>query len=83
MGPQFFILPHELNIGRDVECLYGVLRKHHEVYLGQQKKLLPLSPHELSTNTHACVASIQVSSITNSEDVNMVVQHTIAPIKVK
>ena len=46
-------------------------------------KLLPLSPPNFSTNTHTCVASIQVSSGTKSEDINATAHQSTKHIKVQ
>ena len=43
-------------------------------------KLLPLSPLGLTTNTQACAASVQISSVPNTTEINGIAHHTVAPI---
>ena len=43
----------------------------------------PLSPPDFATNTHACVASVQVSSGSKSEDTNTISHQNVEPIKVQ
>ena len=46
-------------------------------------KLLPLSPPELTTNTQACAASIQVYSGAKAEEINNISLQKVAPIKLQ
>ena len=46
-------------------------------------KILPLSTPKFSTNTQACVASVQVSSGAKVEDINIIANHTIGSIEVQ
>ena len=48
-----------------------------------KKKLTPLIPNDLATNTQACAASIQVYSGAKAEEINKISCHTVAPIKEK
>ena len=43
----------------------------------------PFSPPNLTTNTQACDAFIQVSSGANYEEINNISRHTVAPIELK
>ena len=45
------------------------------------KKLLPLRPPNLTTNTQVCAASIQVSSGAKAEEINNISLHIVAPIE--
>ena len=59
--------------------LQYVIWKHHQ---GQifKKRSLPLSPINLTTNTQACAASIQVYSESKAEEINNILCQTVAPI---
>ena len=48
-----------------------------------KKKLLPTIPADFTTNTQACVSSVQVSSGAKSEDINAIARRTSGPIKVQ
>ena len=60
-----------------LQCVSG---QHHQGQLFE-KKLSPLSPTNLTTNTKACAASIQVSSGTKAEEINNISRHAIASIE--
>ena len=62
--------------------LQDVSWKHHQ---GQicEKNLPPLIPPNLTTNTQACDALIQVSSESKSEEINNISGHTVAIIELK
>ena len=46
----------------------------------EKKKLPPLRPPNLTTNTQACAASIQVYSGAKAEEINNISLHKVAPI---
>ena len=46
-------------------------------------KLTPLNPTELTTNTQACAASIQVSSEAKAEEINNISLQTVSPIELQ
>ena len=46
-------------------------------------KLLLLSPPNFTTNTQACVVSVQVSYVSKAEDTNVIAHRTIGPIEVQ
>ena len=48
-----------------------------------ETNLLPLSPPNLTTNTQAYAASIQVSSGAKDEEINSISHQTVAPIEVQ
>ena len=48
-----------------------------------KKKLLPLSPTDLTMNTQACASPIQVFSGAKAEEINEISLHTVATIEVQ
>ena len=62
--------------------LQDVSWQHHQGQLCK-KKLPPLSPPNLTTNTQACAASIQVYYEAKAEDINSISCQTVAPIELQ
>ena len=80
-GTKKFTSPHELRLGWSMGFLQDVSCQHRQGQLC--KKNLPpppLRPPNLTTNTQACSASIQVYSGAKAGEINNISRHRSTPI---
>ena len=79
---KFFTSRHELCLDGIMGYLQGISWKHHQINICENK-YTPLIPPDLTINTQACAASIQVFSGSKAEEINEISHHTVATIEIQ